>query len=258
MCSSDLDEFIVEDVEEVRQQVAAPLDVIEGPLMTGMNVVGDLFGAGKMFLPQVVKSARVMKRAVAHLEPYIEAGKAAGRCWHCDCRAANDCRLRIFSDAYGVNVNAFTGEHRRKFQFIRQPAGVIFEPGKCVSCGICVEIAAKEREPLGLTFIGRGFEVKIGVPMNGAIGEGRVACAQDDEGLALDPESIRDPNNPNNAIDDPTVDGTTPVWAPSTIIWVGSMSYTIRLKDSGRRFAPKTIQLDLNIDRKSTRLNSSH
>ena len=73
-----IDEFIVDDVEEVRLQVAAPLDVIEGPLMAGMNVVGDLFGAGKMFLPQVVKSARVMKKAVAHLEPYIEAGKAAG------------------------------------------------------------------------------------------------------------------------------------------------------------------------------------
>jgi ferredoxin len=101
-----------------------------------------------------------------------EAGKAAGRCWHCDCRAAGDCRLRIYSDALGVNVNAFNGEHRRKFQFIRQPAGVIFEPGKCISCGICVEIAAQAKETLGLTFIGRGFDVKIGVPMNGAIGDG--------------------------------------------------------------------------------------
>ena len=63
-------EFIDQDTEEVRQQVARPLDVIEGPLMAGMNVVGDLFGAGKMFLPQVVKSARVMKKAVAYLEPY--------------------------------------------------------------------------------------------------------------------------------------------------------------------------------------------
>ena len=67
--------FIVEDTEEARQQAAQPVDVIEGPLMTGMNVVGDLFGAGKMFLPQVVKSARVMKQAVAHLVPYIEAEK---------------------------------------------------------------------------------------------------------------------------------------------------------------------------------------
>ena len=65
-------EFIEEDTEEARLQYGAPLDVIEGPLMAGMSVVGDLFGAGKMFLPQVVKSARVMKRAVAHLEPYME------------------------------------------------------------------------------------------------------------------------------------------------------------------------------------------
>ncbi|MCA8833234.1 methionine synthase [Hymenobacter pini] len=70
-------EFIDQDTEEVRQQVSRPLDVIEGPLMAGMNVVGDLFGAGKMFLPQVVKSARVMKKAVAYLEPYLQAEKAS-------------------------------------------------------------------------------------------------------------------------------------------------------------------------------------
>ncbi|OQS46533.1 methionine synthase [Chromobacterium violaceum] len=67
--------FIVEDTEEVRLKSARPIHVIEGPLMDGMNVVGDLFGAGKMFLPQVVKSARVMKAAVAHLEPFIEEEK---------------------------------------------------------------------------------------------------------------------------------------------------------------------------------------
>ena len=69
--------WIVEDTEEARQQAERPIHVIEGALMDGMNVVGDLFGAGKMFLPQVVKSARVMKLAVAHLVPYIEAEKAA-------------------------------------------------------------------------------------------------------------------------------------------------------------------------------------
>ena len=69
-------DFIVEDTEEARQRVGDPLEVIEGPLMDGMNVVGDLFGAGKMFLPQVVKSARVMKKAVAYLQPYIEASRS--------------------------------------------------------------------------------------------------------------------------------------------------------------------------------------
>ena len=71
-------DFAEADAEEARQSAARPLDVIEGPLMDGMNVVGDLFSAGKMFLPQVVKSARVMKKAVAYLIPYIEAGKVAG------------------------------------------------------------------------------------------------------------------------------------------------------------------------------------
>ncbi len=74
-----VDEFVVDDTEEARRQAARPLDVIEGPLMAGMNVVGDLFGAGKMFLPQVVKSARVMKKAVGHLVPFIEEEKDGKR-----------------------------------------------------------------------------------------------------------------------------------------------------------------------------------
>jgi 5-methyltetrahydrofolate--homocysteine methyltransferase len=71
-------EFIEEDTEECRHQFERPIEVIEGPLMDGMNIVGDLFGSGKMFLPQVVKSARVMKKAVAYLLPYIEADKREG------------------------------------------------------------------------------------------------------------------------------------------------------------------------------------
>jgi len=73
-----IDAHIVEDTEEARLQAARPIEVIEGPLMEGMNTVGDLFGSGKMFLPQVVKSARVMKKAVAHLIPFIEAEKEEG------------------------------------------------------------------------------------------------------------------------------------------------------------------------------------
>jgi 5-methyltetrahydrofolate--homocysteine methyltransferase len=73
-----IDEFVLEDTEEARLNSARPLDVIEGPLMDGMNVVGDLFGAGKMFLPQVVKSARVMKKAVSVLVPYIERAQDGG------------------------------------------------------------------------------------------------------------------------------------------------------------------------------------
>ncbi len=71
-------DFILEDTEEARQKLGRPINVIEGPLMDGMKIVGDLFGAGKMFLPQVVKSARVMKQAVAHLQPYLEAEQEEG------------------------------------------------------------------------------------------------------------------------------------------------------------------------------------
>jgi len=73
-----IDAYVVDDTEEARHHFARPIEVIEGPLMDGMNVVGDLFGSGKMFLPQVVKSARVMKKAVAYLLPFIEAQKEAG------------------------------------------------------------------------------------------------------------------------------------------------------------------------------------
>ncbi|HLG52808.1 MAG TPA: vitamin B12 dependent-methionine synthase activation domain-containing protein, partial [Steroidobacteraceae bacterium] len=74
-----IDQYVIDDVEKARLEAVRPLDVIEGPLMDGMNVVGDLFGAGKMFLPQVVKSARVMKRAVAHLVPFIEREQGGAR-----------------------------------------------------------------------------------------------------------------------------------------------------------------------------------
>ena len=83
-------DFIEADTEEARQAADRPLDVIEGPLMDGMKIVGDLFGSGKMFLPQVVKSARAMKRSVAYLEPFMEAeksnaaggrGRRARSCW---------------------------------------------------------------------------------------------------------------------------------------------------------------------------------
>ena len=73
-----ISDFIIEDTEEARQKLGRPINVIEGPLMDGMGVVGDLFGAGKMFLPQVVKSARVMKQAVAHLEPFLEHEQEKG------------------------------------------------------------------------------------------------------------------------------------------------------------------------------------
>ena len=100
-----------------------------------------------------------------------DLAQAAGRCGQCDCRAAGTCRLRLHAARHGVNPRAFSGEHRRRFAFLRQPGGVIYEPGKCIACGLCVELTARAREPLGLTFIGRGFTVQIGVPLNGTLAD---------------------------------------------------------------------------------------
>jgi ferredoxin len=122
------------------------------------------------------------KGAVATLsvrELITEAETAAGRCCHCDCRSAANCRLRIFAEAYEVNPKTYLGEHRRKFEFIRQPGGVIFEPGKCISCGICVELAAQAGAPLGLTLIGRGFDLKIAIPLNASLADALQNVAED-------------------------------------------------------------------------------
>ena len=106
-------DFIVDDTEEAYQQIVAgggrPLNVIEGPLMDGMNVVGDLFGAGKMFLPQVVKSARVMKQAVAHLLPYIEAEKQALQDAGADVRAKGKLVVAtVKGDVHDIGKNIVT------------------------------------------------------------------------------------------------------------------------------------------------------
>jgi 5-methyltetrahydrofolate--homocysteine methyltransferase len=131
-----LDEFVIEDTEEARLQAARPLDVIEGPLMAGMNVVGDLFGAGKMFLPQVVKSARVMKRAVAHLIPYIERDQAPGQ----------NSRGRIVlatvkGDVHDIGKN-IVGVVLQCNNF------EVFDLGVMVSCEKILEAARRERADL--------------------------------------------------------------------------------------------------------------
>lgn len=100
-----------------------------------------------------------------------EAATEAKRCLHCDCRAVGHCRLQYYAAIYGADPNRFRAQ-RRPFELHHQPGSVIFEPGKCILCGICVQITEQAREPLGLTFIGRGFDVRVGTPFNGTISEG--------------------------------------------------------------------------------------
>jgi NADPH-dependent glutamate synthase beta subunit-like oxidoreductase len=100
-----------------------------------------------------------------------EAQKEAPRCLHCDCRKADACKLRDYSDAYSASPGRYHGT-RRQFEQDARHADVVYEPGKCISCGLCIQIAARAKEPLGLTLIGRGFNVRVGVPFGTTVAEG--------------------------------------------------------------------------------------
>ena len=99
-----------------------------------------------------------------------EAAEQAARCLHCDCRAAQSCKLRRHSAAYGADPRRYQAP-RRTFRQDARHAEVIYEPGKCIDCGLCIQIATAAGEPLGLTFIGRGFDVRIGVPFDRSLAE---------------------------------------------------------------------------------------
>ena len=107
-----------------------------------------------------------------------EAAGEASRCLHCDCRSSGNCVLQHYAQVYGADANRFHAK-RATFEQQIQPGGVIFEPGKCILCGICVKLTELAREPLGLTFIGRGFDVRIGTPLNRTIDDGLQKVAQE-------------------------------------------------------------------------------
>ena len=99
-----------------------------------------------------------------------DAVEQAGRCLHCDCRALTNCNLRRYAALYGADQSRFKND-RRAFTIHIQDSRILYESGKCIDCGLCVQIAERAREPLGLTFIGRGFNVRIGVPFNRTLEE---------------------------------------------------------------------------------------
>ncbi|MEI6351003.1 MAG: FAD-dependent oxidoreductase [Verrucomicrobiota bacterium] len=107
-----------------------------------------------------------------------DAAAEAARCLHCDCRSAGNCALQHYAQTYGADANRFRSK-RAAFEQQVQPGGVIFEPGKCILCGICVKLTEMAGEPLGLTFIGRGFEVRLATPFNHTIEEGLRKVAQE-------------------------------------------------------------------------------
>jgi ferredoxin len=105
-----------------------------------------------------------------------EATREARRCLHCDCRKADACLLRRWADACGANPHRHRGT-RRPVELHLQHPQVVYEPGKCIACGLCIQVAARHGERLGLTFIGRGFNVRVGVPFNETVAAGLAAAA---------------------------------------------------------------------------------
>ena len=107
-----------------------------------------------------------------------EARLESQRCLRCDCRKPDACLLRQYAHAYGAKQTRYKSD-RRPFAQAAQHPDVIYEPGKCIDCGICIATASRAGEPLGLTFVGRGFDVRVAVPFDATLAEGlRVAAAE--------------------------------------------------------------------------------
>ena len=125
-----------------------------------------------------------------------EARAESSRCLHCDCRKGETCRLRRYAQAYGARQTRYKAQ-RRSFAQQTQHPEIIYEPGKCINCGICIEIASAFGEELGLTFIGRGFEVRVAVPFDASLAEGlRIAAAQCVQACPTGALAFRDESHP--------------------------------------------------------------
>ncbi len=128
-------------------------------------------GEIEAFLAEASDRARVEPADAAAGFTDEEAVAESLRCLHCDCRRPHDCKLRACAEACGARPAAYKVT-RRDFRQFRQHAEVIFEPGKCINCGLCIQVAARAGERLGLTFVGRGFNARVTVPLNRSLKEG--------------------------------------------------------------------------------------
>jgi ferredoxin len=123
------------------------------------------------YLKESVSGKRLYPENSARGFSQEEAVTEAQRCMHCDCRASEDCKLRIYSDQYKAEQKRFMSSPRRAITKLFQTDGIVYEPQKCIKCGICVRLTEKYREKLGLTYIGRGFDIVIGIPFNESLDE---------------------------------------------------------------------------------------
>jgi len=168
-------------LQAVRRLAAAPAPPKETPPKAWKfnNVMGRLLeGEMEEFLSGASSAPRTEPKAGPEAGFSAEEALAeAVRCLHCDCRKADTCALRRYAEEYEARQRQYLTEARSPFTQIRQHGDVLFEPGKCIKCGLCVRITERRREALGLAFIGRGFGVQIGTPFGASLAEALRATA---------------------------------------------------------------------------------
>jgi len=151
--------------------------------LTGLTVRGEPFRFNSRFgklteseqeeyLRESVPGKRLEPREPAVGFTPDEVMQEAARCLHCDCRDQHECRLRLYADQYGADQKRYRSEEREMCRKVDQHDAVIYEPSKCIKCGICVRITEKHREQYGMTFIGRGFDVVVGIPFDEPLANG--------------------------------------------------------------------------------------
>jgi NADPH-dependent glutamate synthase beta subunit-like oxidoreductase len=153
------------------EQVTGPAKVFNSRI--GKMKDGEIVG----FMGGVSESARVEVSAKYDGFDDPQAVAEADRCLHCDCRKPDDCKLREYAREYEAKSNRYKNERRSFVQQTQHP-DVIYEAGKCIRCGLCIQIASEAKEELGLTFIGRGFNVQVAVPFGRSIAEGLKIAAE--------------------------------------------------------------------------------
>jgi len=174
-------------VRRRRLTVRAVADGREAAIAIGQYLAGQkVGGAGKRFNSQIgrikdeekerflssaSKGGRVLPASDVASFTAEQARAEAARCLHCDCRKPDACKLREYAEQFGARASVYKNE-RRLFKAEYEHAEVVFEPGKCIDCGLCVQITEREKERLGLSFVGRGFDVRVAVPFGRSIADG--------------------------------------------------------------------------------------
>ena len=176
---------ILKSVQQAKAMAACVSQTLNGQEMTGLvdmynHMMGRLQPEElKEFASHASDIPRVRAADQGHAAYSKEAAVLeTGRCLHCDCRANHDCKLRLYSDQYGAVQSAFKGEERATYEQVNHDKGVLFEPGKCVKCGLCVRVTKKDGEKFGFTFVGRGFDLKAGISLGKSLEEGLEKTAQ--------------------------------------------------------------------------------